>query len=103
MSSTNTQDTYSSWNDTSVAHLFTRLITKNNLPYNNTPLTQQEFDSDYQLLSGYIEWKKNHHMSSSFSLYHFTPNNMSRFLNLIDYNTQNKDELLNLWKTTMCL
>jgi len=45
---------YAHWNDTSVAHMFIRLITKTNHPYNDCKLTFGEYQNDYNILKGYI-------------------------------------------------
>jgi hypothetical protein len=74
---------YKYWNDTSVAHMFSRLITKTNQPYNNTPLTLDEFNKDYNVLQDYIEWRKKN-VKKGFSLYNFTYDSMISFLHLID-------------------
>jgi len=88
------------WNDTSIAHMFSRLITKTNKPYDDTPLTLDEFNKDYNLLQDYIEWRKQF-VKKGFSLYNFTYDSMITFLHLIDYDTNNKDELIKIWKATM--
>jgi hypothetical protein len=93
---------YVYWNDTAIAHIFTRLITKTNHPYNDNPLTLDEFNKDYNLLQDYIEWRKQN-VKKGFSLYNFTYDSMISFLHLIDYDTNNKDELIQIWKTTMMI
>jgi len=93
---------YVYWNDTSVAHMFTRLITKTNHPYNNTPLTIDKFNKDYNMLKDYIEWRKER-VKTVFSLYNFTYNNMINFLQLIDFDKNNTDELIEIWKNTMMI
>ena len=72
-----------------------RLISKTNHPYNNNPLTLEEFNTDYKTLKGYVEWKKIN-KKNGFSLYNFTYDNMTSFFNLIKYDTENSDELLKL-------
>ena len=89
---------YIYWNDTSTAHMFIRLMTKTNHPYNNNPLTLDEFNKDYKKLSDFIEWKSKN-PNNSFSLYHFTIDRMTSFLQLIRYDTDK--DLLELWKTKM--
>jgi hypothetical protein len=72
------------WNDTSIAHMFTRLITKTNHPYNNTPLLLDEFNKDYNLLKNFIEWRKKYRSNPvkiGVSLYNFTNDNMLLFYN----------------------
>ena len=93
---------YIYWNDTAIAHMFSRLITKTNQPYNDTPLTLYEFNKDYNLLQDYIEWRKQF-VKKGFSLYNFTYDSMISFLHLIDYDTNNKDELIKIWKATMMI
>ena len=93
---------YVYWNDTAIAHMFTRLITKTKHPYNDTPLTLDEFNKDYNLLQDYIEWRKQY-VKKGFSLYNFTYDSMITFLHLIDYDTNNKDELIKIWKATMMI
>lgn len=93
---------YVYWNDTAIAHIFTRLITKTNHPYNDNPLTLDEFNKDYNLLQDYIDWRKQY-VKKGVSLYNFTYDSMISFLHLIDYDTNNKDELIKIWKNTMML
>jgi hypothetical protein len=82
--------------------MFIRLITKTNHPYNNNPLTLDEFNQDYKKVSDFIDWKsQNPNIKNSFSLYHFTIDRMTSFLQLIRYDTDNKDDLIELWKTKM--
>jgi hypothetical protein len=91
---------YTYWNDTAVAHMFMRLITKTNNPYNDTPLSLDEFNKEYNLLRDYIEWRK-HNVKKGFSLYNFTYENMMSLLHLMNYHINNKDELLKIWNTTI--
>lgn len=93
---------YVYWNDTAIAHIFTRLITKTKHPYNDNPLTLDEFNKDYNLLQDYIDWRKQY-VKKGVSLYNFTYDSMISFLHLIDYDTNNKDELIKIWKNTMML
>ena len=90
---------YENWNDTSVAHMFIRLINKINHPYNNDKLTLNEFNKDYDLLQGYIEWRhhKYNNFKTQFSLYNYSYNNLNELMNLINYEIDNKTELLNIW------
>jgi hypothetical protein len=82
--------------------MFVRLITKTNHPYNDNPLTLDEFNSDYKELNDYIEWRNTaRRVNSGFGLYNFTNDNMTSFLNLINFDTNNNDELLELWRTQM--
>ena len=37
------------------------------------------------------------------SLYNFTYDSMISFLHLIDYDTNNKDKLIKIWKATMMI
>ena len=101
---------YLCWNDTSIAHIFLRLITKTkflliidiNHPYDNDNLlTLDEFNDDYKMLEGYIEWKRINKPIQNFSLYNFTPDSMTYFLRLINYDTNNRDELIELWENQM--
>ena len=102
---------YLCWNDTSVSHIFTRLITKTKFLINVDPsqpyyddnlLTVEEFNHDYKMLEGYIEWKRiNQQFGQKFSFYNFTPDSMSSFLQLITYDTNNRDELIELWENVM--
>ena len=102
---------YLCWNDTSVAHIFTRLITKTRFLinvepshpyYNDNLLTLDEFNNDYKMLADYIEWKRiNQSFGKKISLYNFTPDSMTSFLKLIEYDKNNKDELIELWENVM--
>ena len=101
---------YLCWNDTSVAHIFTRLITKtkflinvepNHPYYNDNILTLDEFNNDYKMLEDYIEWKRIYKPIQKSSLYNFTPDSMTSFLQLITYDTNNKDKLIELWENVM--
>ena len=102
---------YLCWNDTSVAHIFTRLITKTRFLinvepshpyYNDNLLTLDEFNNDYKMLTDYIEWKRiNQSFGKKISLYNFTPDSMTSFLKLIEYDKNNKDELIELWENVM--
>ena len=98
---------YLCWNDRSVAHIFLRLITKTKFLlivdpehpyYNDNLLTFDEFNEDYKMLEGYIEWKRINKPIQNFSLYNFTPDSMTYFLRLINYDTNNRDELIELCK-----
>ena len=51
-------DSFFLWNGTSLAHMFVRLMTKTNHPYNNNSLTLEEFNKDYNLAKEYIKWHK---------------------------------------------
>ena len=101
---------YLCWNDTSVAHIFTRLITKTKFLiniepshpyYNDNLLTLDEFNNDYKMLEDYIEWKRIYKPIQKSSLYNFTPDSMTSFLQLITYDTNNKDKLIELWENVM--
>lgn len=101
---------YLCWNDTSVADTFFRLITKrkillnvdfNSHDYNDNLLTLEEFNHDYKMLEGYIEWKRKNKPIQKFSFYNFTPHSMASFLQLITYDTNNRDELIELWVNVM--
>jgi len=101
---------YLCWNDTSVAHIFTRLITKTKFLinvepshpyYNDNILTLDEFNNDYKMLEDYIEWKRIYKPIQKSSLYNFTPDSMTFFLQLITYDTNNRDELIELWENVM--
>ena len=102
---------YSCWNDASVAHIFIRLITKTKYSsiitdtsrpdYNENILTLEEFNRDYKTLEGYIEWKRINNPIHPFSFYNFTPDNMTSFLQLINYETNNRDGLIRLWENVM--
>lgn len=93
---------YACLNDTAIAHIFSRIITKTNLPYNKNILTLEEFNNDYNIIKGYIEWHKINHIEKKFSLYNLTQNNMIEIMNLINYNVDNKDELQKFWRTKIC-
>jgi hypothetical protein len=101
---------YLCWNDTSVADIFLRLITKRKIllnvdfnidDYDENHLTLDEFNYDYKTLEGYIEWKRINKPIQKFSFYNFTPHSMASFLQLITYDTNNKDELIKLWGNEM--
>lgn len=92
-------DNYQLWNDTSVALIFTRLMTKKNHPFNEDKLTYDKFLSEYNLLKGFIEWHNGGFYRSSSPLYHFTQGNMREIFDKIDFETDNEEELLELWKT----
>jgi hypothetical protein len=101
---------YLCWNDRSVAHIFLRLITKTKFLlivdpehpyYNDNLLTLDEFNEDYKMLEGYIEWKRINQPMQNLSLYNFTPDSMTSFLSLINYDTNNRDELIELWENVM--
>ena len=97
----NMSSDYSYWNDTSVAHMFIRLMIKKNHPYNENSLTLDEFNADYKTLKDYIDWKKQNNINS-LSLYNFTIESMTYFLDLIKYDTDNTDELRKIWHTDIC-
>ena len=84
------------WNGTSIAHMFIRLITKTNHPYDdNLSLTLEEFNNDYNMLKEFIKWHKNNH--KTYLLYNFTQDNMNELINFISYETDNKEHLNKLW------
>jgi len=101
---------YLCWNDSSVANLFIRLITKTKFLinvepshpyYNDNLLTLDEFNDDYKVLEDYIEWKRLYQADQTSSIYNFTPDIMTSFLKLIKYDTVNRDELIELWENIM--
>ena len=101
---------YLCWNESSVAHIFLRLITKtkffiiteeNHPIHNDNFLTLEEFNDDYKMLEGYIEWKRNYQPIQNYSYYNFSPDKMSAFLKLINYDSNNRNELIKLWKKEM--
>lgn len=87
------------WNGTSVAHLFCRLITKTNHPYDERILTREEFDKDYRMMRDYIEWKRNRQIN--YLLYKYTDENLTTLLNMIDYDTENRSIFSEYWKRNM--
>ena len=91
---------YELWNDTSVAYIFIRLITKKNFPINENILTFEEFKNEYNLLKGYIKWHKNNYKESS-PLYNFTQKNLLTIFKKINYKKDNEKELLDLWEKIM--
>lgn len=91
---------YELWNDTSVAYIFIRLITKKNIPINENILTFEEFNNEYNLLKGYIKWHKNNYKESS-PLYNFTQKNLLTIFKKINYKKDNEKELLDLWEKIM--
>ena len=91
---------YELWNDTSVAYIFIRLITKKNFPINENILTFEEFNNEYNILKGYIKWHKNNYKESS-PLYNFTQKNLIKIFKKINYKIDNQKELLELWKKIM--
>lgn len=86
---------YPLWNDMSVTHLFVRLITKTNHPYNENLLTEEEFNNDYKNLIGYIQWRESYHIPSS--LYDFTDDKMKQLISMINWEKENKEELTTIW------
>lgn len=97
------QKNFKSYNDTTIAHLFVRLISCKNSPYNDDKLSLEQFEKEYNELSDYIEWKESQCiLQNNYSLYNFTPERMRTFLTLIKYDFENKKELLELWKSQMC-
>ena len=98
---TDTSLEYSKWGGTSIAHMFVRLINRNNSPYNKTPLTQEEFDDEYKQMKNYIEWRKTNSPDNEFFPYRFTADKMSDFLNLT-ITTDNEKAVLDMWKNEIC-
>ena len=90
------------WNGTAIAHMFVRLIKRNNDPYNKTPLTQEEFDNQCEQMRNYIEWRKTNSPDNEFFPYRFTAENMSHFLDSI-IETDNEKDVLDLWENKMCV
>lgn len=103
---------YAFWNDTSVAHMFIRLITKKNHPYNDAKLPYEIYKTDYDNLKGYIEWDRNVTWildnvgflfglnSTKFnSMYNFTHTNMVEIFDELDYLADNEEHLMHLWMT----
>ena len=91
-------ENFERWNDTSIAHMFIRLISKTNHPYSDMHLSREQFDADYELLEKYIEWRrKNQIVQKPNSSYNFNYSSMSFLLENIDYDTQNQEELSRLW------
>lgn len=86
---------FSSWNGTAIAHMFQRLITKTNHPYNNEVLTLDDFETDYDTLKNFIKWHKDN--PRTYSPYNFTQENMNEIFNLISYDVYNKKDLMDLW------
>lgn len=87
---------YASWNDTAVAHMFMRLIYKINHPYNYDKLSVEQFQDDYNELKGYIDWHQNNYVNSS-GLYNLTQTNIRHIFEKIDYDVDNRQELLDFW------
>ena len=85
---------YDLWNDSSVAYMIGRLMTRTNIPYDDRKLTFEEFNDDYNLLSGFIDWLENN--NRTYSYYKFTYNNLKQILGLIDYSIDNSDQIENL-------
>ena len=83
------------WNGTSIANMFIRLMTKTNQPYNNLPLTLEEFNNDYNTLKDFIKWHK--YNDKQYLLYNFTQDNMNECINLINYEIDNKEDLEKIW------
>jgi uncharacterized short protein YbdD (DUF466 family) len=92
---------YSKWGGTAIAHMFVRLIKRNNHPYNETPLTQEEFDTECKQMRNYIEWRKTNSPDDEFCPYRFTADKMSDFLDLI-ITSDNKNAVLDMWDNEMC-
>lgn len=86
---------YSYWNDTSVAHMFIRLLNKTNYS------TIDEFNKDYEMLKGYIEWKRINKKNGGFSMYNFSIESMTSFIDLISYDANDNGELTKIWNTKM--
>jgi hypothetical protein len=89
------QNNFSSWNETAVAHMFVRIITKKNHPYNKTPLTLDEFNNDYNTMKEFIKWHKDN--PKIYFLYNFTQDNMNELIDQISYETNNEIYLRELW------
>lgn len=97
-------ESYECWNDTTVAGIFLILIKKNRNPYETSDIINvnfEEYQNYYNALKGYIEWHDTNCYLEKFSLYNFTQENMHRIFNKLDYNVNNKEELLTLWRNTM--
>lgn len=95
-------DDYYNWNDTSIGHLCSILIMKNNdaiMKNNNTHLTRDEFNYFHNLLKGYIEWKKNNNYESNKikSFYNYSIPNLEYILNNTNYDIDNESKLLKFW------
>lgn len=86
---------FSLWNGTSIAHMFIRLMTKTNHPYNDSPLTLDEFNNDYNLLKDFITWHKNN--NKKYLMYNFTSNNMDELISLVNYETKFEGNIKKLW------
>lgn len=47
---------YDIWNGTSIAYMIGRLITRTNIPCYGRLLSLEEFNNEYNILSGFIYW-----------------------------------------------
>ena len=100
--STKYDDNFDIWNGTSIAHMFIRLITKTHHPFGNDErLSSEHFTKEYNTLQQFIKWHETH--PKQYMLYNFTQDSMNELLNRISYDVDNKDELLQIWNTTMVL
>jgi len=92
---------FTTWNDTTISGMFTRLMTRTNHPYDNRPLSELEFDVDHDLMDAYIKWKSsNNDDEPNGSDYNFSPTSMAWFLGQITY-TSNTDKLSGIWNNSM--
>ena len=89
------------WNETSIAFMFIRLLSKKNLPYSDSILTLEEFNTDYDTLEKYINWNKYKNIKIASHSYNFTAKNMSYFISLIKYEPDDRDALISKWKSIM--
>jgi len=94
----NSSENFERWNDTSIAHMFIRLISKTNHPYNDMHLSREQFDADYELLEKYIEWRREKQIvQKPNSSYNFNCLSMLFLFENIDYDIQNQENLSRLW------
>ena len=54
---------FKQWNDTSIAHLCLRLITKSNHPLNAAGLSKEQYNCEYELFKKYLNWHKTNYKS----------------------------------------
>ena len=89
---------FSRWNVTAVANTFCRLFTKKNHPYNQNPLTLDDFNVEYETIKEYINWHKEN--NPKYLIYNFTQENMNELFNLIKYQdatTEESEKIKKLW------
>jgi len=96
-------ENFYAWNDTAIASVFMRLITKKNYPYSDEYLSYDEYNRCYKQLGEYIKFRRNNNPFVPSPLYKWSDNAVGEIYSLLDYDVDNQSQLIELWKRKIIL